>query len=137
MRFFVNHRDAARTLARGLDRYAASDAVVLAVDDASAAIASAVGAGLGLPVATDLGATADLHGRIAIVVGAGLGAGLGQGMAEAVRVVRARGAWRVIVAVPVGAAAEVEALEDVAHDVVCPLQPRQLGNADDWYEQAA
>jgi putative phosphoribosyl transferase len=66
-----------------------------------------------------------LAGRTVVIVDDGLATG---STAEAaVRVARAQGAGRIIVAVPVGAPGAVERLEAVADDVLCLAAPASFG----------
>jgi putative phosphoribosyl transferase len=51
----------------------------------------------------------------------------------ACRVARARGADRVVVAMPVSSDEAVTRLEDEADEVVCPLVPRWLGGVGGAY----
>ncbi len=74
----------------------------------------------------------DLAGRTCVLVDDGLATGAT--MEAAVRWARGRGAVRVIVAVPVGAPATVEALERLADGVVCLEAPVELGSVGEWYE---
>ena len=55
-------------------------------------------------------------------------------MAAAVSWARGRGAGRVIVAVPVGAPATVDALGRLADGIVCLEQPVELGSVGEWYD---
>ncbi len=74
----------------------------------------------------------ELAGRTVLVVDDGLATG---GTARAgLRAVRARGSRRVVLAVPVGAAATVHALRDEADEVICVLQPEPLQAVGAWYE---
>ncbi len=74
----------------------------------------------------------ELAGRTVLVVDDGLATG---GTARAgLRAVRARGARRVVLAVPVGAAATVDALRDEADEVICVLQPEPMWAVGAWYE---
>ncbi|MFK4145361.1 phosphoribosyltransferase [Streptomyces sp. NPDC004065] len=73
-----------------------------------------------------------LSGRTAVVLDDGMATGA---VAEAAcRVARARGAARVVLAVPVAPAAALPRLRTVADEVVC-LQPlRHVGSVGAWYE---
>ncbi len=74
----------------------------------------------------------DVAGRTVIIVDDGLATG---GTARsALRAVRARGARRLVLAVPVGAPESVAALQAEADHVVCVLQPRDLRAVGEWYE---
>jgi len=73
-----------------------------------------------------------LRGRTAIVVDDGLATG---GTARAaLRVAWARGAARVVLAVPVGVPSVVKALGEGADAVLCLLEPRPLWAIGLWYE---
>lgn len=73
-----------------------------------------------------------VDGRRAVVVDDGLATGA---TAEAaVRAVRARGADRVLLAVPVGAAATVNRLRAVADEVVCAATPRGFMSVGGYYQ---
>jgi putative phosphoribosyl transferase len=71
-------------------------------------------------------------GRTVVVVDDGLATGLTA--YAAVANVRARGASRVVLAVPVAAAPSVRWLRSSADDVVCLLAPRRLRSVGEWYE---
>ncbi|MDX6236579.1 MAG: putative phosphoribosyl transferase [Kribbellaceae bacterium] len=72
-----------------------------------------------------------LAGRTAIVVDDGVATGAT--MRAAVDVVRAHGAARVVVAVPVAAADAVNALRDSVDELVVLLAPVDLGGVGLWY----
>lgn len=72
-----------------------------------------------------------LTGRTAIVVDDGVATGAT--MRAAVDVVRAHGAARVIVAVPVAAADAMDALRATVDDFVAVLAPVDLGGVGLWY----
>jgi putative phosphoribosyl transferase len=72
-----------------------------------------------------------LAGRTAIVVDDGVATGAT--MRAAVEVVRAHGAARVVVAVPVAAAEAVEALRASVDELVVLLEPVDLGGVGLWY----
>jgi putative phosphoribosyl transferase len=74
----------------------------------------------------------DLAGRSCVLVDDGLATGAT--MAAAVSWARGRGAVRVIVAVPVGAPATVEALGRLADGIVCLEAPDALGSVGEWYD---
>lgn len=74
----------------------------------------------------------DLAGRTCLLVDDGLATGAT--MAAAVSWARGRGAARVVVAVPVGAPATVEALGQLADGVVCLEAPDTLGSVGEWYD---
>ncbi|MET9827881.1 phosphoribosyltransferase family protein [Streptomyces sp. NPDC006385] len=74
-------------------------------------------------------------GRTAVVVDDGLATGA---TAEAAcRIARDRGAARIVLAAPVGAARSVARLREVADDVVCPQTHRMLGSVGAWYRDFA
>ncbi|MBG0813110.1 phosphoribosyltransferase family protein [Planomonospora sp. ID82291] len=73
----------------------------------------------------------DLAGRTVVVVDDGIATG---GTARAAcRVARARGASRVVLAIPVGAPEAVEALREAADEVVCLQTPADLFAIGAWY----
>jgi putative phosphoribosyl transferase len=74
-----------------------------------------------------------LAGRAAVVVDDGFATGASA--RAAVRAVRARGATRVLLAAPVGAAATVRGLRAHADAVICPLAPEELWSVGAWYER--
>lgn len=75
------------------------------------------------PVAVD--------GRTVVLVDDGIATG---GTATAaVRAVRARGAARVVLAVPVASAEAVQRVRQEADEVVCPLVPPSFGAVSSWY----
>jgi predicted phosphoribosyltransferase len=76
-----------------------------------------------------------LEGRTAIVIDDGMATGMSD--LAAVRAVRARGAARVIVAVPVASREAVEMLEEEAERVICPTIPRRLYGVGMWYADFA
>jgi len=73
----------------------------------------------------------DVRGRTVIVVDEGLATGAR--MAAAVKGLRTLAPARVVVAVPVGAAASCAELRAAADQVVCALMPEPLGAVGDWY----
>ncbi|WP_326639857.1 phosphoribosyltransferase [Streptosporangium sp. NBC_01755] len=76
-------------------------------------------------------APADLTGRTAIVVDDGVATG---GTARvACQAARARGASRVVLAVPVGTPDTIESLREVADEVVCLRTPEHLLAVGAWY----
>jgi|CZKG01.1.fsa_nt_gi putative phosphoribosyl transferase len=77
----------------------------------------------------------DVRGRTAIVVDDGLATGLTD--LAAVRALRARGAARIVVAVPVGSREAVARLGREADEVVCHTIPRELLGVGQWYEDFA
>jgi putative phosphoribosyl transferase len=77
------------------------------------------------------GGTGDLAGRAVIVVDDGLATG---GTARAaLRAVRARGAARTVLAVPVAAAAAVSDIEKETGEVVTLVTPRRFRSVGEWY----
>lgn len=73
-----------------------------------------------------------LRGRTAVIVDDGVAAGATA--RAACQVARARGAARVVLAVPVAAADLIDSLREDANDVVCVLTPRWLSAVGQWYE---
>lgn len=74
----------------------------------------------------------DVQGRTVIVVDDGLASGLTA--LVGVRALRARGAARIVVAVPVGARESVALLGREADEVICPSIPRELLAVGRFYE---
>ena len=79
--------------------------------------------------------TVELGGRTALLVDDGLATGAT--MVAAVRWARARGAARVVVGVPVGAAESIRMLQLEADEVVCPYAQRHFGAVGFWYRHFA
>jgi len=77
----------------------------------------------------------DITGRTVILVDDGVATGAT--VAAAVRVVRGRGAGRVVVAAPVAPADVVARLRLIADEVVCPMTPRHFHAVGHWYEDFA
>ena len=77
----------------------------------------------------------DVRGRTVIVVDDGLATGLTD--LAAVRALRARGAGRIVVAVPVGARESVELVAKEADEVVCLTIPRELLGVGRFYQDFA
>ncbi len=77
----------------------------------------------------------DVRGRSTIVVDDGLATGLTD--LAAVRALRARGAGRIVVAVPVGARQAVALVRQEADEVVCLAIPHDLGGVGRWYSDFA
>ncbi|GDY29045.1 phosphoribosyltransferase family protein [Gandjariella thermophila] len=75
----------------------------------------------------------DLRGRTVIVVDDGIVTGAS--VSTALRVVRAMGAHRVVLAVPVAATGVLELLAEEADEVVCLRAPRQVGSVAAWYRE--
>jgi putative phosphoribosyl transferase len=74
----------------------------------------------------------DVRGRTVIVVDDGLATGLTD--LVAVRALRARGAARIVVAVPVGARESVALVGEEADEVVCHTIPRELLGVGRFYQ---
>jgi putative phosphoribosyl transferase len=74
----------------------------------------------------------DVRGRTVIVVDDGLATGLTD--LVAVRALRARGAARIVVAVPVGSREAISMLSEEADEVVCLTIPEELFSVGHWYE---
>ena len=75
----------------------------------------------------------DVRGRTVIVVDDGLATG--RSAQAAIRSVRARGAARVILAVPVGAPESIAALRGEADEVVAVEMPEDLWAVGAWYQE--
>ena len=73
-----------------------------------------------------------LGGSTAVLVDDGVATGLTE--IAAVRAARERGAARVIVAVPVGAADSIRLLRSEADEVVCLVEARRLIGVGRWYD---
>lgn len=73
-----------------------------------------------------------LDGRTALLVDDGLATGAT--MVASVRWARSRGAGRVVVAVPVGAAQSLELLRAEADEVVCPHAEQEFWAVGLWYD---
>jgi putative phosphoribosyl transferase len=74
-----------------------------------------------------------LAGRTALIIDDGVATG--STARAACQVAHARGAMRVILAVPVAAADVVEALRADADDVICVLTPTWLYSISEWYDE--
>ncbi|MGC9665034.1 phosphoribosyltransferase [Planosporangium sp. 12N6] len=75
---------------------------------------------------------ADLHGRTAVVIDDGIATGATARVA--CQVAREQGAARVVLAVPVGPPHAVEAMSDVADEVVCVEQPYGFQAVGQYYD---
>ena len=76
-----------------------------------------------------------LEGRTVIVVDDGVATG--STCRAACHVARARGARRVVLAVPVGAAESIRELADSADEIVCLSTPHGFGSVGEWYDDFA
>lgn len=74
----------------------------------------------------------DLRGRVVVLVDDGLATG--STMRAAISVTRERGAARVIVAIPAGAAEACERLEGEVDALVCPFRPDPFYAVGLWYQ---
>ena len=72
-----------------------------------------------------------LHGRTAILVDDGIATG--STMIAACRVVRAQGAGRVVVAIPVAPEEAIHRMEEVADSVICLRTPSPFFSVGQWY----
>ena len=77
------------------------------------------------------GATIDLRDRTVVLVDDGVATG--STMLAACRVARARGAAKIVVAVPVGAGDALKRLRSVADEVICLATPRRFVGVGQWY----
>lgn len=73
-----------------------------------------------------------LDGTTAVIVDDGFATGATA--AAACRVARARGAGRIVLAAPIGAADAVAALRAAADVVVCAYAPKHLSSVGEWYD---
>lgn len=76
-------------------------------------------------------ATADLAGRVVVIVDDGLATGAS--MRAAVNAVRAQAPKRLVVAVPVAPADTAEEFRQAGVEVICPLMPRLFGGVGQFY----
>jgi putative phosphoribosyl transferase len=74
-----------------------------------------------------------IEGRVCIVVDDGVATGAT--LEASLRLVRGRGAQRVIAAIPVGPPDTIRRLSAVADVVVCPLQPPHFMAVGGWYRR--
>jgi predicted phosphoribosyltransferase len=77
------------------------------------------------------GAATSLRGRVVVVVDDGIATG--STMRAACAVARARGARRVVVAVPVAAIGALAQVGEVADDLVCLASPEPFVSVSRWY----
>jgi predicted phosphoribosyltransferase len=63
------------------------------------------------------------------------GLATGASARAAVAAARRLGARRVVVAVPVGSPLAVGQLQEIADEVVCPVQPRDFDAVSRWYDE--
>ena len=73
-----------------------------------------------------------LAGRTVVLVDDGIATG--STMEAAVRACRAGGAQRIVIAVPVAAPESLAALQPLADEIVCPLQPAAFIAVGRWYD---
>ncbi len=74
----------------------------------------------------------EMAGRTVIVVDDGVATGAS--IRAAAQAIRAQGPARLVLAVPVGAPENCQALREHADEVVCPRQPRDFGAVGRWYQ---
>jgi predicted phosphoribosyltransferase len=74
-----------------------------------------------------------LDGQVVLLVDDGLATGASA--RAAVAAARRLGARRVVVAVPVGSPLAVGQLQEIADEVVCPVQPRDFDAVSRWYDE--
>lgn len=75
----------------------------------------------------------EISGRIVVLIDDGLATGAT--MEVAIKVLRAQGAGRIIVAVPVGPAGTAARFSTQADDCVCLLEPSNFQAVGQWYER--
>jgi predicted phosphoribosyltransferase len=80
-------------------------------------------------------AALDVRGRVVIVVDDGLATGLTE--LAAVRALRAYGATRIVVAVPVGVQRSIDRVARDADELVCLTVPPELLGVGHWYQDFA
>lgn len=78
------------------------------------------------------GSPAEIRGRTVVLVDDGIATG--STMMAACLVAAARGAERVVVAVPVGARQGLSRVRAVADEVICPHTPRLFAGVGEWYK---
>ncbi|MER7546268.1 hypothetical protein [Actinomadura sp.] len=129
---YSDRSEAGRWLGRRLRRYRVQDVVVIAARPDAVPIAYEVARALEAPLElAGRSPAGPLGGRTAIVVVEGVATG--RTARAACEAARARGPRRVVLAVPVGAPAVVDALRDAADEVERPLTPHYFDAIGDYY----
>ncbi|MFA1551390.1 hypothetical protein [Actinomadura chokoriensis] len=129
---YSDRSEAGRWLGRRLRRHRGQDAVVIAARPGAVPVAYEVAVALEAPLElAGRSAAGPLGGRPAIVVVEGVVTG--RTARTACEAARARGARRVVLAVPVGAPDAVDALRDAADEVERPLTPCFFAAIGDYY----
>lgn len=129
---YTDRSEAGRWLGRRLRRHRTQDAVVIAARPGAVPIAYEVAVALGAPLElAGRSPAGQLGGRTAVIVVEGVATG--RTARAACEAVRARGARRVVLAVPVGAPGAVDALRDAADEVERPLTPCYFDAIGDYY----